>query len=487
MSSTPKPLQGVDGVERTSMSAKELKRAGILARVQAGTLALADAAGLMGVCYRQARRLRRKFRRGGAKALRHKGLGRRSNRRKAATFRRQVISTYRKKYAGDKDHAAFGPTLAAEHLRDEDQLVVAPETLRRWLRAAGLWHRARDRAAHRQRRERKAHFGELVQMDGSFHPWLEERGPDGCLMDMVDDATSTVSLRFEPQETTWGAVRSLRGWIARHGIPVALYTDWKNVYVRKPTDAELAAGTVPLTQFGRMCATLGLRIIAANSPQAKGRVERGNGTQQDRLIKKLRRLGVADYGAANAYLDDTYTAGHNARFAREPASSEDFHTPVPRGLDLDQVFRLEETRTLSPDWVVRYDNRFFQVTRQSQTYPPAKSTVQVCEYEDGHVEVWYRGQAVPYREIPRPVPATHAPAAPDACPVPVRPQRPAANHPWQAPYRTLPDRGPWRRPRPDGCGNAGGVDAPRTRAHPALEISPPGRDSHIPTSPSSTT
>lgn len=465
------------------MSAKELKRVGVLARVQARTLSLADAAVLMGVGYRHARRLRRKFRRGGAKALRHKGLGRRSNRRKPAAFRRQVVATYRKKYGGDADHAGFGPTLAAEHLRDEDQLVVAPETLRRWLRAAGLWHRARDAAAHRQRRERKAHFGELVQMDGSFHSWLEDRGPDGCLMDMVDDATSTVSLRFEAQETTWGAVRSLRGWIARHGIPGALYTDWKNVYVRTPTDAELAAGTVPLTQFGRMCATLGIRIIAASSPQAKGRVERGNGTQQDRLIKKLRRLGVADYVAANAYLADTYTDGHNARFARAPASSEDFHTPVPQGLDLDQVFRLEETRTLTPDWVVRYDNRFFQVTRQSQAYPPARSTVQICEYEDGHLEVWYRGQAVSYREIPRPVPASAAPAA---SPVPARPHRPAADHPWQAPYRTLPDRGPWKRSGPAGCGNDGRVDAPTTRAHPALEISP-GRDSHIPTSPSSTT
>ena len=139
-------------------------------------------------------------------------------------------------------------------------------------------------------------------------------------------------------------MRSLRAWIAHYGIPVALYTDWKNVYVRKPTEAELAAGEVPLTQFGRMCATLNLRIIAAHSPQAKGRVERGNGTHQDRLIKKLRRRRVGDYLAANAYLDAEYLGGHNARFAREPAAPDDFHTPVPPGLDLDQVFRLEEDR-----------------------------------------------------------------------------------------------------------------------------------------------
>lgn len=464
------------------MSAKELKRAGVLARVQAGSLSLADAAVLLGVCYRQARRLRRRFRRGGPKALRHRSVGRRSNRRKAAAFRRQVLARYRQKYAGDGTHAPFGPTLAAEPLREEDGLVVAPETLRRWLTAAGLWVRARDAPAHRRRRERKAHFGELVQLDGSFHAWLEDRGPDGCLMDMVDDATGTIGLRFESQETTWGAGRSLRAWIAHYGIPVALYTDWKNVYVRKPTEAELAAGEVPLTQFGRMCATLNLRIIAAHSPQAKGRVERGNGTHQDRLIKKLRRRRVGDYRAANAYLDAEYLAGHNARFAREPAAPDDFHTPVPPGLDLDQVFRLEEDRTLTNDWVVRYENRFFQVARQGRTYPPAQSTVRVCEYEDGHLEVWYRGRAVPHEEIPGPGRAPAMKALPARI-IPGHAHRPAADHPWHRPFRALPDRVPWARRKPESCGNAGGRDG----VPPAVERSPSGRPSHIPTSPSSST
>jgi hypothetical protein len=320
-------------------------------------------------------------------------------------------------------------------------------------------------------------------LDGSFHAWLEDRGPDGCLMDMVDDATGTIGLRFEPQETTWGAVRSLRAWIARYGIPVALYTDWKNVYVRKPTEAELAAGEVPLTQFGRMCATLSIRIIAAHSPQAKGRVERGNGTHQDRLIKKLRRRGVVDYVAANAYLDAAYLAGHNARFTRVAASAEDFHTPVPPGLDLDQVFRLEEARTLTNDWVVRYENRFFQVTRQGRTYPPAQSTVRVCEYEDGHLEVWYRGRAVSYQEIPAPTRAAPAARATPASSSPSHAHRPAADHPWHRAFRTLPDRVPWNRPRAHGCGNADGRDA----VPPVLERSPSGRPSHIPTSPSSST
>ncbi len=200
-------------------------------------------------------------------------------------------------------------------------------------------------------------------------------------MDLVDDATGTCGLRFEAQETTWGAVRSLRAWIAAYGMPVALYTDWKNVYVRKPTEAELAAGTVGLTQFGRMCATLGIRIIAASSPQAKGRVERGHGTHQDRLVKKLRRRGIADYEAANAFLTSPYIPDHNRRFAQPPAAPEDFHTPVPPGLDLDEVFRLETERTVGNDWVVRHDTRLLQLERRGRHYPPARSTVLVCEYQ----------------------------------------------------------------------------------------------------------
>ena len=169
-----------------------------------------------------------------------------------------------------------------------------------------------------QRRERKAHFGELVQLDGSFHLWYEARAPRGCLMNLVDDATGRTLARLGAQETIWAAVDVLRRWIEAYGVPLALYTDWKNVYVREPNAEEQATGAVPLTQFGRMCAALGIQIIAASSPQAKGRVERNHGTHQDRLVKKLRRLGIADAAAANAFLETTYLPEHNARFAQAP-------------------------------------------------------------------------------------------------------------------------------------------------------------------------
>ena len=363
------------------MSVRELKRIEVFARVKAGTLKVKDAAVLLGVCERQAKRLWRTYRRRGPAGLRHKSAGRRSNRAKPKAWRRTVVGLYRQKYAGhaDRGEAPFGPTLAAEHLSADDDTPVDPETLRRLLIAEGLWTRQRKGVVHRQRRERKAHFGELVQIDGSFHAWLEGRGPRGCLIQAVDDATGTADGRLSEQETTWAAARVLRMWVERYGIPHALYTDWKNVYLREPTEAERASGTVPRTQFGRMCEKLGIRLIGANSPEAKGRVERSHGTSQDRLIKKLRLKGIRDHAAVNAYLARDYYPGHNARFARTPAAAEDFHCAIPRGLDLDEVFRLETEHTLGNDWVVRADNRFYQVERQSR-YAPARSKVLVCAY-----------------------------------------------------------------------------------------------------------
>src|SRR6266568_8215955 len=214
----------------------------------------------------------------------------------------RVLNLIKKKYSGSEEER-FGPTLAAEHLAEEDGIVVDHDTLRRWMLEGGLWSGQRKRKKHCQRRERKWHFGELVQLDGSFHDWLEARGPRGCLMDMVDDATSETQARMGKEETIWAAAGVLRIWIGKYGVPRALYTDWKIVYKRKAKPAEQLRGKVPVTQFGRMCQKLGIRIIAASSPQAKGRVERNHGTHQDRLIKKLRRKKIDRYEAANQYLE----------------------------------------------------------------------------------------------------------------------------------------------------------------------------------------
>jgi transposase len=420
-------------VGRTAMSARELKRVAVLGRVKAGSLSLVSAATLMAVSYRQAKRLYRRYRIGGAKALQHRSAGRRSNRATSGRRRCRALALIRQKYGGPVGER-FGPTLAAEHLASEDGITVHRETLRRWMVAAGLWQRMRKRAPHRRRRERMAHFGELLQLDGSAHAWFETRGPVACLLTLVDDATGQSLGLLSAQETIWAAVAVLRRWVEQYGIPRALYTDWKNVYVRVPTEEERVTGVAPLTQFGRMCATLGIAIIPASSPQAKGRIERNHGTQQDRLVKKLRRCAIADVPAGNAYLLAEYWAAHNARFARPAASAEDFHLPTPRSTRLDAVFRLRESRRVSNDWVVRHHGRFFQLERQSGL-APARSAVLVLENPAGQLEIQYRGRAMRWTEISapsRPVPAP--PVSPTIAPavaVRSKPVTPPRTHPWR--------------------------------------------------------
>ena len=419
------------------MSQRELGRVEVLARVRHHQLRVVDAATLLRVSYRHAKRLWKRYREQGAAGLKHRSAGRASNRSRPEGFRRKVLRRVREKYGGAVGER-FGPTLAAEHLASEDGLTVDAETLRRWMLAEGLWSRERKRRAHRRRRERKEHFGEMVQMDGSFHLWYEQRGPQGCLMDLVDDATSTTLAQLGEQETIWAAAGALRRWIERYGVPLALYVDWKNLYQRRATVKERLRGEEPITQFGRMCAKLGIEVIAASSPQAKGRVERGHGTHQDRLVKKLRRQNISSHEQANAYLEAKYLPEHHRRFARQAGKPEDYHRRAPRAEELDRIFRLESERTISEDWVVRYNNRFFQLEPQSRHYAPAQSQVQVCEGREGNLAIQYRGRSLRWQEIPAPAKPSGAEAQPAVeratepkPPAAKRKWVPPANHPWR--------------------------------------------------------
>ncbi len=419
------------------MSKRELGRVEVLARVKSKELRLVDAAVLMRLSYRQAKRLWKRYREEGAKGLKHRSAGRRSNRAYAEKFRRKVLGLVREKYGG-RVGERFGPTLAAEHLAWEDGERVDAETLRRWMLEEGLWSRERRRKRHRRRRERKEHFGELVQMEGSFHAWLEGRGPRGCLMDLVDDATNTTLARLGEEETIWAAAGALGAWIERYGVPQALYVDWKNLYKRGTTPQERLRGEEPITQFGRMCGKLGIELIAASSPQAKGRVERVHGTHQDRLVKKLRRQGIASPSEANVYLEEAYLPEHNRRFARSAARREDYHRRAPSARELEKIFRLERERVISDDWVVRYENRFFQLEPRSEHYAPARGKVFVCEWPDGRVEIEYRGHRVPWREIPAPVRPSSAEVKrtrerPQVSTAPTVKRKwvPSADHPWR--------------------------------------------------------
>jgi hypothetical protein len=431
-------------MERTAMSRKEFDRGAVFARVERGELTLKDGAPLLRISYRQAKRLYKRFRQEGPAGLVHRSVGKVSNHARSADERERVLGIIRKHYGGKPERGPeqrFGPTLVAEHLWEDHNLRVACSTVRGWMMEAGLWSRVRRSKAKATRRERRAHFGELVQLDGSFHDWFEGRGERGgglsCVMNMVDDATAKTLLRFGDQETIWAAVDVLRGWIEKYGVPRALYTDWKNVYKREPTSAEQAAGEAGHTQFGRMCAKLGIEIIAAGSPQAKGRVERSNGTQQDRLIKKMRLRGIADDAGANAYVEAEYLPAFNARYAVAPASPVDYHRPWNPEMRDEDVFCLEHTRTVGNDYVVQFAKRGLQLDRAARGRVPAGSKVIVRETQDGRLRVFrvsrLHGEfecrwtpAAPRARKPEPA----TPVEPKA---PREPNRPAANHPWRRP------------------------------------------------------
>jgi hypothetical protein len=223
---------------------------------------------------------------------------------------------------------------------------------------------------------------------------------------MADDATNTTWAQLGEQETIWAVSDALRAWIEQYGVPSALYVDWKNLYKRAATVKEQLRGEEPMTQFGRMCAKLGIEVIAASSPQAKGRIERIHGTHQDRLVKKLRRKQIVSHEAANVYLRGEYLLEHNRRFRRAAARAEDYHRRAPRAVELDRIFRLESERTIGNDWVVRYGNRYFQIQSQSGHGVSARSKALVCEGRHGSISIEYRGRPLRFKSIPAPAKAT---------------------------------------------------------------------------------
>jgi transposase len=406
-----------------TMSGKERERLKVLARVKRKELTLREAAELLGVSYRQSRRWYKRQQELGERGLVHRSRGRPSNRGHKAEFKALILARYQQRYAD------FGPTLAAEKLAAEGY-AVDHETLRGWLLTAGLWQKRRKRGKHRSWRERRPHFGELVQLDGSHHRWFEARGERSCLMTLIDDATSIRLSRLYEEETSLGAMEVLWRWIERHGLPAALYVDRKNVYVvDEKTQARAAeSGEEVLTQFGRACKQLGIKLITAHSPQAKGRVERSHATYQDRLVKELRLADISTIAATNEVLDSGYDQALSDRFAVPPRAAADYHRAA-KGLDLAAIFCIEEQRSASADWIVRFQNQFFQLPPPRQQRS-GRRLVQVQRYLDGTLHFRYQGRELTYTVL-------------SARPQPKARQKvttgqssrekyvPAANHPWR--------------------------------------------------------
>lgn len=410
------------------MSEKERLRKGVFEVVRAGAWNLVEAAEHLNMSYRQCKRSYKRYVAEGDAGLVHRSRGRPSNRRKDDALREAVLQRYEERYEG------FGPTLAAEKLA-EDGYEVDHETLRRWLMAKGKWRRQRKRYPFRQRRERRLHFGELVQMDGSIHHWFGQELPLSCLVKLIDDATGIRQGHMAEGETTEACMRALWQWIDRYGIPKALYTDKKNVFVtdREPTLEEQLAGEEPMTAFGKACAKLGIEIITANSPQAKGRVERAHGVDQDRLVKELALRGVVTVEGANELLAEGFMDKLNDKFAVPAGSEVDYHRSVPPDINLAQVFCFEESRVVAKDWVVRYQNRLFQIEKNNVSLPPSGRKVVVQRLLDGRIRLLYKGEALRYREIEPDQRQTSAQkeTIASASVIAKRPHKPAADHPWR--------------------------------------------------------
>ena len=406
------------------MSRKERNRITIMVGVKRQELTQVQAAELMGLGYRQTKRVWRRYQAEGDAGLVHRLRGQPGLRRKPSALRTQVLARY-----AEERYADFGPTLLAEELAKEG-IVVDHDTVRRWLLAEGKRTVHRRRQAHRQWRERKPCFGAMVQLDGSHHDWFEGRRGPCVLMVMVDDATNRMRARFFEEETTRASYDVLDGWVRQHGLPGGLYVDRDSIYRCEgaASVADQLAGKERQTQFGRAMAALGVELILAYSPQAKGRVERMNGVLQDRLVKALRLAKINDLESANRFLDETYLPEFHRRFARKAASPLDVHRGVPR--HLDEVLSWEEERVVQRDWTVACEGKWYQLDRQHEALSLAGRKVVVRTLRDGRLQLSYRGQQLKWRQLPsRPVRSKPRPPAKA-----VRTRRvPAANHPWRRP------------------------------------------------------
>src|ERR1700761_3302810 len=372
-----------------AMSRTEIDRMNVLQDLAASRIKITEAATLMGLGRRQVFRLAKAYARRGPAALVSRKRGRPSNHAYPADLRDAAIGIIRERYPD------FGPTLAAEKLAELHDIHLARETVRQWMITAGLWkdRRARLKAVH-QPRYRRDCLGELIQIDGSEHWWFESRGPRCTLLVYIDDATSRLMhLQFVESESTFDYFAATRVYLERYGKPVAFYSDKHGVF---RVNRKGAIGGDGMTQFGRALHALNIDIICANSSQAKGRVERANGTLQDRLVKELRLAGAATLAEGNALLP-TFIADYNARFAKAPANSKDLHRRLGPGDDLDDAFAWKEERTLSRALTLQYDKVLFIVEPSDQAKAAIGKRVTVVDYPDGRLAIRYRGVELAYR------------------------------------------------------------------------------------------
>lgn len=401
------------------LNQKELRRIKVIQEVSNKHITQKAAASLLSLSERQIRRLTGRFLKEGDLGLIHSRRGKPSNRKLPQEIKDKVINLYKKKYPG------FGPTLAGEKLSELDKINIGTQTLRNWLIAEGLWKKRRKIRPHRQWRERCECFGQMIQVDGSHHPWLEERGEELVLMTYIDDATGHVFARFYSYEGTFPAMDSFKRYVKKYGLPQSIYVDKHSTYKSqaKPTIEDELEGRKPLSQFERALEELGVRIIHAHSPQAKGRVERVLRTLQDRLVKEMRLKGIKTKEEANLFLEQ-YLPLFNQRFSLEPKNPTDLHRNIDqRKINLEAILCLKTKRVLRNDLTLMYQKTLFQILEIPQGARIKYVTVE--ERLNGKIYLSYNGFKLKYRKIE---------SRPEKLKEPTKPRKiyiPSRDHPWR--------------------------------------------------------
>jgi len=418
--------------ERIALSQRERDRMRVLHEVQQGHLTQREAARRLRLSDRQVRRLLRRIEKYGDQAVVHGLRGRASNRKFAAGFEQRVLMRVHQRYAD------FGPTLAAEHLAKEG-LPVSRETLRKWMTKAAVWR------PHRQRvkkvyvwRERRASFGELVMQDSSPFRWLEERGPACQLIALIDDATSKFWARFTEHDSTEENLRTLGGWLRRYGRPLAHYTDKNSIFrsSRRAGIGEQLQGEEARSQFGRALKELGIEWIAAQSPQAKGRIERLFETLQDRLVKEMRLAGIDGIEVANHFLEMRFLPEWEERFTVAPRHPRNAHRRLGREHPLEEILSVRVVRKMADDHTVTWDGNRWGVPREEICAGLRGAQVEIERRLDGSHWLRFRNRYLRLRHCPEPAPRAVSPSG-------LRPPVLTANQQSRV-YKSAPPNHPWR-------------------------------------------
>src|SRR5215211_1234514 len=370
------------------MSAKEVSRLEVMQRLSEKRMSQKEAGAILDLSRRQIKRMLKAYRQKGAAGVVSKHRGRKGNNRLAESVKKQALNLLKTKYRG------FGPTLAHEKLVEKDKLKLSDESVRQLMIEEGLWkpRKAKKIVTH-QLRERRACFGELVQIDGSPYDWFEGRTAACVLLVFIDDATGKlVQLRFVESESFFSYAQAAEDYFRRCGKPVAFYSDQHGIFrVNLPS---VGTGEA-LTQFGRAMQELDIQIICANTPQAKGRVERLNQTLQDRLVKEMRLCGIASMADGNAYLPE-FMQDLNQRFAVDPRSNVNAHRPLTSKDNLARILTWQETRTLSKNLTLQFQKTVYQIQTKRPTYALRNAQVLVCVNAQEQITILYNGKALSY-------------------------------------------------------------------------------------------